>query len=181
MPIKIKIPYQEYYDESLNEFISIKETELTLEHSLVSISKWESKWHIPYLDEKEKTAEQYMDYVRCMTITQNVNSEIYKYIPDSEIMRIRDYINDPMTATTFKKEEGKGTTKKAMTSEVLYFYMLSYNIPAEFDKWHLNRLMTLIKVCNEENKPKKKMSRKQAISRYAELNAARRASLNSKG
>lgn len=181
MPIKITIPDQEYYDESKGEFINIKETSIVMEHSLVSISKWESKWHIPYLNNKEKTPEQALDYLRCMTITQNVDPEIYKYIPESEAIRLKAYIEDPMTATTITKQEGRGASRKILTSEVLYFYMLSYNIPADFDKWHLNRLLTLIDVFNEENKPKKKMSKSQTISRYASLNAARRAKLGSLG
>lgn len=181
MPIKINIPSQELFDESTGEFIKIDETNIVLEHSLVSISKWESKWHIPYLNNKEKTVEQAVDYLRCMTITQNVNKDIYKYIPESEIKRLDEYINDPMTATTITKQEGKGGSRKVLTAEVIYFYMLSYNIPADFDKWHLNRLLTLIEVFNEENKPKKKMSTQQAISRYASLNAARRAKLHSAG
>lgn len=180
MPIKIKIPSQEFYDEKKGEFFNVRETELTLEHSLYSLSKWESKWHIPYMT-SEKTNEQALDYLRCMTITQNVDPEIYKYIPDTELLRIKAYTEDPMTATKITEEEGKGHSKKVLTSEVIYFYMLSYNIPADFDKWHLNRLLTLIRVFNEENKPKKKMSKQQAISRYASLNAARRAKLNSKG
>jgi hypothetical protein len=181
MPIKVTIPRQELYDESTNEFKEIKETTLLLEHSLVSISKWEAKWHIPYINTKEKTEEQAFDYLRCMTITQNVNPEIYKYIPIEEAQRIKEYIEDPMTATTITKQEGKGRSNKILTSEVIYFYMFSYNIPAEFDKWHLNRLLMLIDVFNEENKPKKKMSKTQAMSRYASLNAARRARLNSAG
>lgn len=181
MPIKINIPSQEFFDESTGEFTNVEGTSIVLEHSLISIAKWESKWHIPYLNNKDKTIEQALDYLRCMTITQNVDPEIYKYIPESESRRLEAYINDPMTATTITKQEGKGGSRKILTAEVIYFYMLSYNIPADFDKWHLNRLLTLIEVFNEENKPKKKMSKQQAISRYASLNAARRAKLNSAG
>ena len=181
MPIKIKIPHQEYFNDTTGEFFTVEETNLTLEHSLYSIAKWESKWHIPYLATDKKTPEQAIDYLRCMTITQNVKPEIYEYIPDGELLRIHDYINDPMTATKIADDKSKGRSRKILTSEVIYFYMLSYNIPADFDKWHLNRLLTLIKVFNEENKPKKKMSPQQTISKYASLNAARRARLNSKG
>lgn len=181
MPIKIHIPKQSFFNEEKNEFINVEPCDITLEHSLYSISKWEQKWHVPYLTDDQKTIEQVISYIQCMTITQNVNPEVYKYIPDSELIRVKEYINDPMTATTFAKEEGKGQGKKILTNEVLYFYMLSYNIPADFDKWHLNRLLTLIKIFNEENKPKKKMSKHQAINNYARLNAERRARLGSKG
>ena len=181
MPIKITIPRQELFNEATGEFITINETSLILEHSLVSISKWESKWHIPYLNNTNKTVEQATDYLRCMTITQNVDPEIYKHIPDKELLRIKDYIEDPMTATTITRPEGRSKSMKIITSEVLYFYMVSYNIPVEFERWHLNRLLTLIDVCNEENKPKKKMSTAQVMSRNAQLNAARRAMYNTKG
>ena len=181
MPIKIRIPQQELFNEETNEFFTVKETNLILEHSLVSISKWESKWHIPYLSNNEKTPEQVIDYLRCMTITQNVNPEIYNYIPMDEAIRIKEYIEDPMTATTITKQEGKGRSRKVLTSELIYFYMFSYNIPVDMEKWHLNRLLMLIDVFNEENKPKKKMSKQQVMSRNASLNAARRAQLNSLG
>jgi len=181
MPIKIVIPKSSFYDEYKNEFITIPETTLTLEHSLLSISKWESKWHIPYLMDKPKTVEQAIDYIRCMTITQNVDPEIYNYIPDSELLKIKEYIEDPMTATTIAEEEGRGRNRKIRTSEVIYFYMVSYNIPVEFERWHFNRLMMLINVCNEENKPKKKMSKKDTINRYSAINAANRLKYNSRG
>ena len=181
MPIKITIPRGSFYDENKGEFFEVKETTLTLEHSLLSISKWESKWHIPYLSEKPKTVEQTYDYIRCMTITQNVDPDVYQYIPPGELLRIQAYIEDPMTATTIAKEEGRGRSRKIITSEVIYFYMVSYNIPAEYDRWHFNRLMTLINVCNEENKPKKKMSKRDTINRYAALNAANRKKYNSRG
>lgn len=180
MPLKINVPKVALFNEWTGEFIELPETNLTLEHSLVSISKWESKWHIPYLTNDSKTPEQTVDYIRCMTITQNVNPEIYNYIPDSELVKIKEYIEDPMTATTFSNRK-KGTSRKIMTSEVIYFYMFSNNIPAEFDKWHLNRLLTLLEVCASENAPKKNMSDRQIMSQYASLNAARRAKLNSKG
>lgn len=181
MPIKITIPKGSFYDEEKNEFIDLPETKIVMEHSLVSISKWESKWHIPYLTDKPKNKEQTIDYLRCMTITQNVDPNVYYFIPDSELLRIKSYIEDPMTATTISEEEGKGKMSKVLTTEVLYYYMISYNIPWEFEKWHLNRLLMLIRVCSEENKPKKKMSKKQAMSKYASLNAARRSHLKSKG
>lgn len=181
MPHKVEIPEREFFDEENNRFIKVPQTTLLMEHSLVSISKWESKWHIPYLSNKPKTREQTIDYLRCMTITQNVDPFLFYCIPDKELLKIKDYIENPMTATTFSDEEGKGHTKKVLTSEVLYYYMTMYNIPVEFEKWHINRLLTLIKVCSEENKPKKKIGSKKLASKYASLNAARRAKLNSKG
>ena len=180
--LKIHIPDGEFYNEETNEFIGIKGTTLTLEHSLLSISKWESKWHKPYLSKDEKTNEEIIDYFRCMTLTQNVNPEIYNFIPDSELIKIYEYIENPMTATTIARIDGKGGgAHKIITSEVLYYYMVANNIPFECEKWHLNRLLMLLSVCNEENKPKKKMSKRQVASKYSSLNAARRARLNTRG
>ena len=182
MPIRIRIPELHLFNEATNEFFDIRETYLTMEHSLVSISKWESKWHIPYLAPGEKTPEQALDYLRCMTITQNIQPGIYNYIPDTEMRRIKNYIEDSMSAYKFKEEEGKGRTKKAITSDYLYFCMVTYRIPVEFERWHLNRLITLIQICSEENNPKKnKKSKRRITSDYAALNAARRAKLGTTG
>lgn len=178
--LSITIPAGEYFDERSNEFVSIKEKSLSLEHSLVSISKWESKWHKPFLGKEEKTKEEIIDYIRCMTLTQNVNPIDYYRLGAKEFDKIEKYINDPMTATTFT-EEKKGGRTQIITAEIIYYWMISLNIPLECQKWHLNRLLTLIKVCSIKNAPKKKMSRKELATRNRSLNAARRKSLNTTG
>ena len=172
--LRITIPATELWDESKEEFINIKEQTLQLEHSLVSLSKWESKWCKPFLGKDEKTDEEAIDYIRCMTITQNVDPIIYNFIPNDIREQISKYINAPMTATWFNEEKKNGSSSKQITAELLYYWMISFNIPMECQKWHLNRLITLIKVCSEENKPKKKMSKKELYSRNAAINAARR-------
>lgn len=174
MPKKIVIPATELWDAKNNIFVYTKEQTIVIEHSLVSISKWESKWHKPFLSKEKKTNEETIDYVRCMTLTQNVDEEVYKCLTNKNLKEIRDYIDDSMTATWFNEEKQNRSSSKQITSELLYYYMISYNIPMECQKWHLNRLITLIKVCNEENKPKKKMSKKELYSRNAAINAARR-------
>ena len=180
--LKITIPSTEAFDPVKNEFIYTKEQTLTLEHSLVSISKWESKWHKPYLSKEPKTTEETIDYVRCMTITQNVDPKTYYCIPESEYLKILKYIEDPMTATWFSDEnELKGKGGRIVTAELLYYWMIVCGIPFECEKWHLNRLITLIRVCNEEEKPKKKMSKNQILARNAKLNKQRRAALHTKG
>lgn len=171
--LTIDVPAQEYFNESTGEVIQIKAQKLQLEHSLVSLSKWESKWEIPFLDKKEKTQEQMMDYIRCMTITQNVNPLIYASLSQENINAVNKYINSKMTATWFSEEQKSPPSRRIVTSEVIYYWMITLNIPVEFQKWHLNRLLTLIKVCNLENQPKKKMSRRQLASRNAALNAQR--------
>lgn len=171
--LTIDVPAQEYFIESTGEVVQIKAQKLQLEHSLVSLSKWESKWEIPFLDRKEKTPEQMMDYVRCMTITQNVNPLIYASLSQENVNAVNKYINSKMTATWFSEEQKSLPSRRIVTSEVIYYWMIALNIPVEFQKWHLNRLLTLIKVCNLENQPKKKMSKQQLASRNAALNAQR--------
>lgn len=177
--LTITIPEQELFNELTNEFVSTKARTIQLEHSLVSISKWESKWNKPFLSKDEKTIEQTLDYIQCMTITQNIDPMVYRFLTDDNIRDINDYIDAPMTATTFP-DKGS-TSREIITSEVIYYWMISLNIPMECQKWHLNRLLTLIRVCNVKNAPVKKMSRKEIMNRNATLNAARRKKLNSKG
>lgn len=177
----ITIPATELFDNKKQMFINIPETTLHLEHSLVSISKWESKWRKPFMSTStKKTYAETVDYIKCMTITQNVNPNIYNGLTDKNIQDVNNYISNPMTATTFSNEP-KGGKKEIITSELIYYWMVSLNIPMECQKWHLNRLLTLIRVCNVKNAPGKKMSRRETANRYAALNAARRKKLNTKG
>jgi len=179
--LQITIPAVELWDERKQEFIITKEQTLQLEHSLVSISKWESKWCKPFLSKQEKTFEETLDYIKCMTITQNVDPEVYNYLTNKNIEEINNYINAPMTATYFSDEKTSKTSREQVTAELIYYWMIALNIPFECQKWHLNRLLTLIKVCSIKNQPPKKRSRKEIMSRNAALNAARRKQLNTKG
>jgi hypothetical protein len=178
--LKVTIPAIELFDDEKQEFINIKEITLSLEHSLVSISKWESKWHKPFLAKGEKTAEETIDYIKCMTLTKNVDEIIYDNLPDDIVKEIKEYIDDEMTATTFPKEN-KGPNREIVTSELIYYWMIALNIPSDYQKWHLNRLLTLINVCNIKNSPPKKMSRSELASRNSALNAARKKQLHSEG
>lgn len=182
--LQITIPDTELFDEQRQRFITVKGQTLQLEHSLVSISKWESKWKKPFLDKRDMTIEETKSYVQCMTITQHVDPAVYDHMTPANIEAVMNYINDPMTATTIAKIEGKGKGGRGavITSEVIYYYMTAYNIPFDpCQKWHFSRLMMLIKVCDEKNAPQKKMSRRQAASHYKSLNAARRAKSHSRG
>lgn len=179
--LTITIPAVELYDEVKEEFIiKSKAQTLQLEHSLVSISKWESKWCKPFLSKQNKSTEESIDYIKCMTITQNVDSSVYDHLTSGNIQEVSDYIDAPMTATTFKKEE-KTLNKEIITSELIYYWMISLNIPVEFHKWHLNRLLTLINVCNIKNQPPKKTNKKEILSRNASINAARKQAMNTNG
>jgi hypothetical protein len=178
--LKITIHSIELYDEIKDEFINSKEQVLQLEHSLVSLSKWESKWCKPFLSKVEKTIEESIDYIRCMTLTQNVDPDTYKLISQENMSQVSKYIEAPMTATTFSNS-GKSKNREIITAEIIYYWMIAFNIPYDCQKWHLNRLLTLIDVCNIKNNPPKKMSQKALMNRNATLNAARRRSLNTKG
>lgn len=179
--LRITIPEMEYYDEATQTFITTKQQSLSLEHSLVSIAKWESKWEKPFLSKDRKTVEETIDYIRCMTLTQNVDPNVYMAINDDIVQQVSKYIDAPMTATWFNEDNKRSGSREVITNEVIYYWMIALNIPSEYQKWHLNRLLTLIKVCNAKNNPPKKMSKKDVLAQNRRLNAARKKSLNTKG
>ena len=186
--LQITIPSGEIFDESTNTFIQVKEQTLTLEHSLVSLYKWESKWHKPFLEaqkrgdlKQEKSQEEILDYIKCMTLTQNVDPNVYLGLTNANIQAINEYIEDPMTATTFSDEKKKGGKQRIVTAELIYYWMIALQIPIKCEKWHLNKLLTLIRVCNIENTPPEKKSMADIRKTNRELNMARRKRLNSKG
>lgn len=180
MPLILTTQASCLYDEKEKRFIDVKETKLQLEHSLVSISKWEAKWKKSFISTDNKTPEEWIDYFRCMTITQNVNPYVYSILTEDNISTIRDYIEDPMTATTFTDNK-KSFSRSIITSEQIYCLMLQYNIPIEFQKWHLNRLTTLIRVCRIKMEGSSKLSKKESAERYRQLNEERKAKLHTRG
>ena len=179
--LRITVPAVELWDEARQEFIQTKEQTLQLEHSLVSLSKWESRWCKPFLSKDEKTTEQVLDYIRCMTITQNVNPDVYYRLSNDNIQQINAYIDAPMTATTFREDKTGKRGREIITSEIIYYWMIAYNIPPEYQKWHLNRLLKLIRVCDIKNQPPKKRSKRDIMATNAALNAARRKQLGTRG
>lgn len=172
--LQITIPASRLWDEENEKFINTKEQTLSLEHSLVSLSKWESKWCKPFITKNTKTFEETADYVRCMTITQNVDPSVYSSLTDENIKQVNEYIDAKMTATWFTEQNKGKSSSEQITSELIYYWMFSQSIPKECEKWHLNRLLTLIRVFNEKNQPPKKMSKRDTLNRYRALNAARR-------
>lgn len=181
MPLTIVVPGRDFYDPERNRFISVKEQKLTMEHSLLSIAKWESKWHKAYLSKAPKTNEENIDYIRCMCITEPSDPNVFLALTMDNVKEIADYISNPMTATTFRKQNQK-PSREIITNELIYFWMTNFNIPFDpCQKWHLNRLMTLIEVASIKSQPGKKMSKKDILSQNAALNAARRAKYGTKG
>lgn len=182
--LEIKIKPQEFLNELTSEIVKIPGATLRLEHSLISIKKWESKWHKPFLEKNEKTNEEILDYVRCMSLDSNINPIIYQYLPGYALDEILKYIQDPMTATWFSNNNAVGAAKsrnEVITNEIIYYWMIKFNIPVEFQKWHIEQLLTLIKVISLKDSPPKKMSQKEAAAQQRALNAQRRSKMHSKG
>lgn len=188
--IEIIIPEQHYelFDEEKEEFlppVDIKETRIQLEHSLISLKKWEQKHHKPFLGKTDKLSnDEFVDYIRCMTLSHGVDPKVYDWIPKEVIEEIADYIKDSMTATWFKESEtvdAQKGSREIITAEIIYYWMIMLNIPIEFQKWHLNQLLTMIKVVNIKNSKQKKKDPKIAAQERAALNAKRRAECKSKG
>lgn len=181
--LTITVPISpEGWDEIKNEFVDPKNQILQLEHSLVSLSKWESKWQTPFFSKKTMSEEETLDYIKCMTITKNVNPDVYNHLTRENIKAVIDYIASPMSATTFSKDDKHPVNREVITSELIYYWMIASNIPIDVcEKWHLNRLINLIRICGIKNTPPKKRSRRDIMSRNAALNASRRQQMNTKG
>lgn len=186
MPKKITVQPKELWNEKEERFITIERPfVLSMEHSLVSVAKWESRNKRPYLMNKALTNEELVDYFKCMSLTQNVPDDIYYgllYDPEA-VKEIDAYINDPMTATVFHDRQNAANTyrNRVITAEEIYFLMFANNIPVEFQKWHLNRLLALIKLCSIRNTPPKKMSKADMVKDYAAINRANKAKFHTKG
>lgn len=178
--ITLEINETELFNEETNEFEKIKSLTLQLEHSLVSLSKWESKWKKPFLS-SNKTTEESIDYIKCMTINPNISDYYYKCLTPKQINDVANYISDPMTATTFPNDASNKKSREVITSELIYYWMISQNIPYDCRKWHLNQLLTLVRVCALKSSPPKKMNKSSILAQNKALNAERRAKLGTRG
>lgn len=182
--LHLRIPDRDFWDPIQEHFIHVQGCEVDLEHSLDAISKWESKWHIPFHDDrKEKTLEQNLDYVRCMCLTPNIDPEIFRYISEENAKEISEYIGDKATATWFNDTTRRSGKREIITAEIIYYWMTAYNIPESYQYWHLNKLMTLLRVCAEKNSTdkNKKIPKTNMAAQRRALNAARRKKYNTRG
>ena len=178
--LKLHIESRDFYDDDKGEFITVPGLDLTLEHSLYTISKWESRWMKPFLSKTERTDDEMLDYILCMDITGNLKMSNILNITTTDLNRITQYINAKMTATTISDND-KSNSKEIVTSELIYYWMIALQIPLECEHWHINRLITLIKICNIKNSPKKKQNTQAAMAEQRRLNKERRMQHNSTG
>lgn len=179
--LKIVVPKSEVFDEETSTFHVTESHTLELEHSLVSLSKWESFWEKPFLGASEKTSEEVLGYVKSMTVTPNIPSEVYRNLSRENLQQVDAYINARMTATWFAEDDGPTRSREVITAELIYYWMIALNVPFECQHWHLNRLLTLIRVCNQKNSPEKKRDPKTVAAQRRELNEKRRAELGTRG
>lgn len=184
--LKIKTQKKEFWDEKTQEFVYSEGCEFRLEHSLLSISKWEAKYHKPFFSKEEKTDEETLYYIKCMILDDDIDIESINTIHifgNEELSEINAYINDSQTATWFSdnKKNKKSKSPEQVTNELVYYWMIALGIPFECEKWHFNRLLTLIEVCNIKNEKPKNMSKKELYSRNTALNQLRRKQMNTHG
>lgn len=176
----LQIGGEDFFDPVQGRFIKSPTKTLRLEHSLRSVAKWESKWEVAFLSDKEKTREQTLDYIRCMDLSGRDDIDV-SFITPEQVKKVNEYIGAKMTATTINRRGPKRPSREIITAEIIYFWMIQAGIPPEYDKWHLNRLLMLIEVCNLKSGPQKKMSYKEQMAQQRALNASRKAKLHSRG
>lgn len=180
--LTIVVKGDELFDNEKQEFIDTELATLELEHSLVSLARWESKWEKPFLGKDPKTTEETLGYIESMTMTPGISPEIYHRLSDDNIVAINEYIEGKMTATWFREIPGQASrSQEVVTAEIIYYWMIALNIPMEAQNWHLNKLITLIRVLNQKNAPPKKMGKAEAQAQQRSLNEQRRAQQQSAG
>lgn len=180
--LQIIIAGDEHYNEETQTFFTVNDVVLNLEHSLISLSKWESEFQKPFLGPGKLSSEEMLGYIRAMVLTPNYPSDALSRLSQENLLSINEYINSKQSATTFGSLPEKPAKAETITSELIYYWLVAFNIPFEVENWHLNRLFSLIRICNiKQSKPGKKMSKSQIAARNRELNAQRKQRLGTAG
>lgn len=178
--LNLTVTLKEGFNEKDDEFVPFETFSLVLEHSLASLSKWEAFFEKPFLTTDDKSTEEILWYIKAMILTPNVPDEVLAKLSQRNLDEINSYINAKMTATRFREDNSR-PSREIITAEIIYYWMITFNIPFECEHWHLNKLMTLIQVCSKKNEPTKELSIQEVAARNRELNARRRTELNTKG
>lgn len=179
--LRIIIQGEEHFNEETSTFETFDDVVLDLEHSLLSLSKWESKYQKPFLSTGDKSREEIFGYLKAMVVTPNVDPDVLNRCSPQNIDTIQEYIDSSQSATTFGMMPERRGPGEVITSELIYYWMVAFNIPFECETWHLNRLFSLIRICNIKNSKPKRMSRSELAQRNAEINARRKAELGTSG
>ena len=179
--LTIEVLGDEFFNDATGEFVRKGGTFLELEHSLVSLSKWESIFEKPFLSQENKTPKEFLEYVKCMALTDNIPDDVFEALSEENFQEINTYIERKMTATWFSEQPGTPGSRDVITAELIYYWMIAFQIPFECENWHLNKLFTLIRVCNIKQSKPKKMSRSEIAQRNRMLNEQRKAQLGTKG
>lgn len=181
----ITLEGDEVFNEETQEFSSVGDIDLHLEHSLVSLSKWESKHEVPFLGPQEKTSEQILDYIICMIQDPLIPEDLFNRMKQNQVNQIQEYINSPQSATTFTKDPYERPSREVITSELIYYWLAAFQISFEVETWHLNRLFALVRIAhiksNESQKGGQKIPKHDIARRNRELNAQRRAQYDTSG
>jgi hypothetical protein len=175
--LEIDVVLEDFYDETTERFVPSKSETVRLEHSLVSVSKWEAVWEQAFLGSKEKTTDQTVSYIKMMIVGAEPPPGVFQKLLEKHIEQVKEYVGAAMSATKLSTDKNAPSSKEIVTSELIYYWMISLNVPVEFEHWHLNRLITLIRVINLKNTPKKKMSNSERRA----LNRQRLAKHNTRG
>ena len=180
--LTISLINQDFFDAETSEFIEYPDMEIQLEHSLISMSKWESLFEKPFLAPGQRSRDEVLSYIGCMILTPGIDSSVVNRLGNNELSLIDAYISSKQSATTFGDLPARNKSSgETITSELIYYWMVAFNIPFECQTWHLNRLFSLIRILNLKQEKPKKMSRAEISARNAELNAKRRAALGTSG
>ena len=179
--LRLIIEGDESFDDETQTFSKVDDVVIELEHSLISLSKWESKYQVPFLSSDEKPSEQVFGYLQAMIIDPDIDPDVMYLCTQANVIEIQEYIDSPQSATTFGSMPTRRGPGEVITSELIYYWMVAFNIPFECEYWHLNRLFSLIRICNIKNSPPESVSRNELAQRYADLNAQRKAELGTRG